>query len=111
MKNQKNAALLGLVSLLIVNVLVFKVLFDKTIDLKKVPVAATTIEPRTKIEKEMITYKEIPSVFTDENCAFDEEDIIGKYTEIEGKIPAGSLFYTSMLFDEEELPDYPALKL
>lgn len=111
MKNKKNLAAVGVVSLLIVNVLLFKVILDKTIDLKKVPVAAVTIEPRTRIEKEMIVYKEIPSIFTDETCAMEESEILDKITEIEGKIPKGSLFYKQMLFDETELPDYPALKL
>lgn len=111
MKNKKNLAAVGVVSLLIVNGLLFKVILDKTIDLKKVPVAAVTIEPRTRIEKEMIVYKEIPSIFTDETCAMEESEILDKITEIEGKIPKGSLFYKQMLFDETELPDYPALKL
>lgn len=111
MKNRKNLAAVGVLSLLVVNGLLFKVILDKTIDLKKVPVAAVTIEPRTRIEKEMIVYKEIPSIFTDETCAMDESEILDKITEIEGKIPKGSLFYKQMLFDETELPDYPALKL
>lgn len=111
MKNRKNFAAAGVLSLLVVNGLLFKVILDKTIDLKKVPVAAVTIEPRTRIEKEMIVYKEIPSIFTDETCAMDESEILDKITEIEGKIPKGSLFYKQMLFDETELPDYPALKL
>lgn len=111
MKNRKNLAAAGVLSLLVVNGLLFKVILDKTIDLKKVPVAAVTIEPRTRIEKEMIVYKEIPSIFTDESCAMDESEILDKITEIEGKIPKGSLFYKQMLFDEKELPDYPALKL
>lgn len=111
MKNRKNLAVAGVLSLLVVNGLLFKVILDKTIDLKKVPVAAVTIEPRTRIEKEMIIYKEIPSIFTDESCAMEESEILDKITEIEGKIPKGSLFYKQMLFDEKELPDYPALKL
>lgn len=111
MKNRKNLVAAGGISLLLVNGLLFKVILDKTIDLKKVPVAAVTIEPRTQINKEMIAYKEIPSIFTDESCAMNEEEILDKITEIEGKIPKGSLFYKQMLFDETELPDYPSLKL
>ena len=111
MKNRKNLAAAGGISLLLVNGLLFKVILDKTIDLKKVPVAAVTIEPRTQINKEMIAYKEIPSIFTDDSCAMSEEEILDKITEIEGKIPKGSLFYKQMLFDETELPDYPSLKL
>ena len=67
MKNRKNLAAAGGISLLLVNGLLFKVILDKTIDLKKVPVAAVTIEPRTQINKEMIAYKEIPSIFTDDS--------------------------------------------
>jgi hypothetical protein len=30
-----------------------------------------------------------------------KEDILGKYTEIQGMIPAGSVFYKHMLYAEE----------
>lgn len=111
MKNNKNIATLGLLSLLILNVLVFKIVLDKTIDLVEVPLASEQINPRTKIDEKLIEIKKIPRLYLNENAYIEKKDILDKYTDIEGKIPKGSLFYKNMLFEEKELPDYPALKL
>ena len=109
--NKKNLTLIGAVSLLICNGLLFKIFLDKKLNLIEVPIAAVQIEPRQKITEDMIVIKKIPSVAVQENTVLNQEDIIGLYTEIEGIIPKGSYFYESMLFEEEALPDYPALKL
>ncbi len=50
-------------------------------------------------------------MYIDQNAFCTKEEIIGKYTDIQGKIPAGSLFYKSMLFDVNDLPDSPILQL
>lgn len=111
MKTNKNLQVVGLISLIIMNVLVFKIVLDKNLDLIEVPVANVTIQPRSKVVKSMITYVQLPRLLVNENVAINEKDILDKYTEIEGKIPKGSLLFKEMLFDEESLPDYPALKL
>ena len=108
---KKNAGLIGLIVLLIINVLLFKILLDKQLDLVEVPVAKVRIEPRTQIESEMVEMVKVPKVLLNEDCVTNIKEAVGKYTEIEGIIPQGSLFYHSMLFDEDELPDYPSLKL
>lgn len=77
----------------------------------EVPVAAITIEPRTKITSDMIHMKEIPKTMLHDSIYSYSEEIIDKYNDIEGKIPADSFFYKEMLAYEDELPDQPALKL
>ncbi len=108
---KKNTALIGLITLVIVNVLLFKILLDKQLDLVEVPIAKVQIEPRAKIEKDMLEIVKVSKALLNEDCILDIDEAIGKYTEIEGIIPKGSLLYRSMLFEEEQLPDYPALKL
>ena len=72
----------------------------------RVPYAVQTISPRTKITKDMIGYLDIPqsaikgNVLTNENT-----QILGMYTNVNSTIPAGSLFYSSLIVKEEELPD------
>ncbi len=72
----------------------------------RVPYAVQEIAPRTEIKKEMIGYIEIPQsamkgdVLTNENT-----QILGMYTTVNAKIPAGSLFYRSQVVRKEELPD------
>lgn len=108
---KKSVGIIGLISLIIINILGFKIALDKTIDSIEVPVAKVKIEPRTKIDKSMIEMIQVPKVMLNEDCVRDSKDVLNKYTEIEGIIPKGSLFYKSMLFEENELPDYPTLKL
>lgn len=108
---KKSTGIVSIAILLVLNGLLFKIALDKNLDLVEVPVAKVKIEPRTKIKEEMIETVKMPRVSLNEDCTISKKDIIGKISEIEGIIPKGSMFYTSMLFDESELPDYPALKL
>ena len=98
---KKNTVLIGLIALVIVNVLLFKILLDKQLDLVEVPIAKVQIEPRTKIEEGMLDTVKVSKALLNEDCILDIEEAIGKYTEIEGIIPKGSLLYQSMLFEEE----------
>ncbi len=81
------------------------------LDLRKTYVAVKDIEPRHKIQEEDLMEMEVPGMYLQDSAYCRKEDIVGKYTDIQGKIPAGSLFYRSMLQDEKELGDYAQLQL
>lgn len=71
-----------------------------------IPYAVQTIGPRTKITKDMIGYVEIPQASIKGNVLTNENtQILGMYTNVNSTIPAGSLFYSSLVVKEEELPD------
>ena len=108
---KKYAGIIGIVLLILMNCLLFKIVLDKKLDLVEVPIAKQQIEPRTQIKTDMIELIEVPRVLLNEDCVLEKKEALNKYTEIEGIIPKGSLLYKSMLFDESELPDYPTLKL
>ena len=71
----------------------------------KVPYANQTINPRTKITSDMISYVDIPSASIKGNVITNANDIINKYTNVNASIPAGSLIYQSQIIRQEELPD------
>lgn len=98
-------------TVLLCNILLFKIVVNKAIDLVEVPYAKVDILPRTKITEKMIGYHKIPGAYVDKKAYSDSKKIIGKYTDISGKIPSGSLFYKNMLYSKNELPDYPQLLL
>lgn len=108
---KKKVGLIGLISLIVINVLLFKIVLDKSVDTIEVPVASQRIDPRTQITEDMIEMIKVPAVMIQNDCAIEKKEVLKKFTEIEGIIPKGSLFYKSMLFDEKDLPDYPTLKL
>ncbi len=80
-------------------------------DLRETCVAARDIPPRTKVEKGDIEVIHVPAAYLASGTYQEEGEIIGKYTEIQGMIPAGSPFYCSMLKEEKELPDFPSTQL
>lgn len=86
-------------------------LAEKKMELVTTFVAARDIPPRTKIEEADLLEMQVPQAYLMEYACTQKEEIIGRYTEIAGMIPAGSPFYRTMLFEESELPDYPATLL
>lgn len=112
MKNKKIFIKIGIILLvLFTNYLLFKVILQKSINLVDVYVASNTLGPRIQISEKDIKVVRIPKAYVQENTVLDPKEIIGKFTEIQGMIPKGSMFYAEMLFAQEMLPDYPATKL
>ncbi|MBQ9046437.1 MAG: hypothetical protein IJ120_00905 [Solobacterium sp.] len=89
----------------------FQLCMRLKLNLRTTYVAARTIPPRTQITEADLTELQIPADYLLDYTYTDKEDIVGKYTEIQGMIPAGSAFYKSMLYREEELPDHPSTQL
>lgn len=71
----------------------------------RVPVATQTIQPRTLITDEMVTYISIPGAALSTNVKRTANGIVGMYTDVNTVIPAGSMFYSDVLITKEELPD------
>lgn len=109
----KKYAQIALVSSLIFLVWNFGIRVDvnRKLDLTVTYVAAHTLKPRTLIAENDILEIRVPSSYLLERTLTDKDDIIGKYTEIQGMIPAGSPFYRDMVKDRSELPDSPYLQL
>ena len=84
---------------------------DIKLNIVETYVASHDIMPRTCISEEDLELIKVPNAYIDEKAFIKKEEIVGKYTEIQGMIPKGSLFYKSMLASQEELSDYPATKL
>ena len=71
----------------------------------RIPIANETIQPRTLITDDMVSYIEVPSVSVNENVIRNSAAIVGKYTDVNTVVPSGSMFYSDVLIDEEDLPD------
>lgn len=71
----------------------------------KIPVATSTIQPRTLITDDMITYISVPSASVSSNVKRVAAAIVGMYTDVNTVIPAGSMFYTDVLVTKDDLPD------
>jgi len=69
-----------------------------------VPVAAKTITSKTQITQEDVTYQEMPGAMIGEGVIRSSWEIVGKYTNINVTVPAGSVFYYDWLVTEDKLP-------
>ena len=113
LKGQKQWVVVGGVALLTGGAILLAIqLYVKhTLNLQTVYVAGHTLSPRTLITEEDIVKVDIPKAYILEDTYTGKENIIGKYTDIQGTIPAGSPFYFSMLHQASSLPDAPTLQL
>ena len=81
------------------------------LNLRKTCIASRDIPPRTCITEDDLLEIEIPGDYLLDYTVTDKKEILGRYTDIQGKIPAGSAFYKDMLVKAEDLPDYPSAQL
>ena len=64
--------------------------------------ANQTIQPKTMITEDMVSRRDVPESFINGK---NYNDIIGKYSNYNTMIAEGSLFYSDLLIEEENLPD------
>ena len=70
-----------------------------------VPVARVTINPRTEITSDMLSSIAVPKIAITDNVIRSNAQVIGKYTNINVTIPAGSMFFKGVLVEKSALPD------
>lgn len=104
-KNKNTITIIGVI--VIVGLLYFA--YASTINTQvqptSVPVATTTIQPRTIITEDMIEYVDIPAAALSSNVVTITKDIVGKYTNYNTVIPEGSMFYSDVLVNAKDMPD------
>jgi len=68
-------------------------------------VAKQTIQPKTEITSDMITYINVPREALKGSYIANAKEIVGRYSNVNTIIPAGSLFYKEAVKNKNELPD------
>ncbi len=84
---------------------IFKIFVKLKLDTRITYVASHTIAPRTIIKEEDLLEIEVANAYIFNNTFINKEDIIGKITDIQGSIPAGSPFYKTALFEIDKIKD------
>ncbi len=109
--NKNVVTILGVILIVVVLYAFYNWRVNEAINPIHVPYAKVTIGPRTEITPEMIEYVDIQqisikgNVLTNVNNPDQPKKIVGRYTNVNCTIPAGSLFYDEALVLFEELPD------
>ncbi len=104
-QNKNTVTILGVVVIITLLYFGYTSTINKATSPVRIPVAKQTIQPRTQITSDMVTTIDVPSIAVTTNAIRYTSQIIGKYTNINAVIPAGSMFYQETLIKKEDLPN------
>lgn len=111
-KNKNTVTVIGVFLIILVLYLGYRYQINKMVSpVTGIPVAAETIQPRTKITSDMITTVDIAPIVLQSNVIRNVNQVVGKYSAPSTVIPEGSLFYSGVVVDESSLPDAAFVEL
>ncbi len=105
LKNKNTVTILGVIACLVILYAGYTMRINSKTALVDVYYANQTIQPKTLITEEMISKTSVPQSFILGEYYKNYDDIVGKYSNYNTLIASGSLFYSDLLIEEENLPD------
>ncbi len=105
LKNKNTVTIIGVVLVILIIYIGYTMRINQTVKLVRVYYALDTIQPKTLITDSMIGQTEVPQSFILGKYYRNYNDIVGKYSNYNTMIAAGSLFYEDLLIEEQNLPD------
>lgn len=105
LKNKNTVTILGVVLIILVIYIGYTMRINQEIKPIDVYYALDTIQPKTLITDDMVGVMRVPQSFIKGTYYRKYNDIVGKYSNYNTMIAAGSIFYTDLLTDEANLPD------
>lgn len=111
-KNKNTVTILGVVAIILVLFFGYRFQINKaTNPVTGIPVAAVTIQPRTKITSDMVDTISVAPILLQSNVYRTKAQVVDKYTNYNTVVPEGSMFYHQTLVNENELPDSALINL
>lgn len=110
-KNKNTVTVLGVVAIIAILYFAYNAQVKQETEPVTVYVAKATIQPRTQITNDMVEVKKVPRAAITSNVVRTKAGIVGKYSNYNTTIPAGSMFYTETVISEEQLPDSSFVKV
>lgn len=104
LKNKNTVTVLGIILILILLYFGYNATINATVNPIMVPVAKEKILPSTKVAVEKVEYKSVSKISLTDNVLRNPNEIVGKYTNVNVTIPAGSMFYKEWLVNDSDLP-------
>ncbi len=105
-KNKNTVTILGVIAIIIVLFFGYRYQIKSQVNpVSGIPVASQTIQPRTKITREMIDYVDVAPIVLQSNVIRKAQEVIGRYSNYNTVIPQGSMFYQGTVVKESDLPD------
>ncbi len=104
-KNKNTVTVLGVIVIIGLLYFGYNMTINNATNPVRIPVAATTIQPRTEITPTMVKTIDVPNIAVTSNVIMSTSSIIGRYTNVNSVIPEGSMFFRQMIVSKAELPD------
>ena len=105
LKNKNTVTILGVLACLVILYAGYTMRINQKTALIDVYYANQTIQPKTLITEEMVSRMSVPESFIKGTYYRNYNDIVGKYSNYNTIIAEGSIFYSDLLIEEENLPD------
>lgn len=105
LSNKNTVTIIGIVVAVLVLYIGYNYRIDQATSPVKVAYAKETIQPKTEITEEMISYMEVPASAIQGDVIISAKEVIGHYSNYNTVIPAGSMFYEDTVVDFDRLPD------
>lgn len=105
LKNKNTVTILGVLACLVILYAGYTIRINKKTALVQVYYAKETIQPKTLITEDMVGQMDVPAAFIKGTYYKNYSDIVGKYSNYNTMIAAGSIFYSDLLVEESNLPD------
>lgn len=105
LKNKNTVTILGVLACLVILYVGYTMRINQKVKLKTVYYAVQTIQPRTLITDDMVGSMQVPDSFIKGGYYAQYDSIVGKYSNYNTMIAEGSIFYTDLLVEEQNLPD------
>lgn len=103
--NKNTVTILGVLLCLVILFIGYNARINAKVELVQVPYAKETIQPRTYITEKMIGTMNVPKSFLVGKYYSNINNIVGKYSNYNTIISKGSLFYTDLVVNADDLPD------
>lgn len=104
--NKNTITIVGVVVIIALLYLGYNKQVQNAVEPIEIPIASMTIQPKTEITNQMISYISVPSISISSNVLLSSREIIGKYTSVNAVIPQGSMFFRDVIVSKENLPDF-----
>ena len=97
--NKNTITIIGVILCIVILYIGYNFRINQKVSLSRVPYANQTIQPRTEITEDMVSYMNVPAAFIKGSYYNASNQIVGKYAKDDIMIAEGSLFYTDFLPD------------
>lgn len=104
--NKNTVTIIGVIVIIAILYFAYNTQIEQAVTpIRNIPIAKQTIQPRTKIDKNMIDYIDVAPIMLTQNVIHSADYIIDKYSNYNTVIPQGSMFYSGVVVSADEMPD------